>query len=83
MSKPPMPPFLPNDLESFQQHAVEHLPEWFEYCRQAYSALDDQAATIKKQELQILELAANLQLEKQETERSQSQLIELRAIQGY
>jgi hypothetical protein len=33
---PPLPPFLPTNLEQFATHIVDHNQEWYEYCRGAY-----------------------------------------------
>ncbi|KAG8669282.1 hypothetical protein FPOAC2_07296 [Fusarium poae] len=37
MSARPLPPFLPDSVESFRDHAPEHLDDWFEYFRNVYT----------------------------------------------
>jgi septal ring factor EnvC (AmiA/AmiB activator) len=37
MSARPLPPFLPDSVESFCDHAPEHLDDWFEYFRNVYT----------------------------------------------
>lgn len=40
MSAVPRPPFLPDSLEAFAEHAANHQAEWFEYCRDAYDYIE-------------------------------------------
>lgn len=83
MSEPPLPPFMPSDLESFQRHAAEHSHEWFEYCQKAYTTLDRQSVTIRTLEAQNLEVVASLQQKEQEVMSLQNQVTKLQGIQDY
>jgi Domain of unknown function (DUF4939) len=53
MSARPAPPILPQNASSFEKHAREHLPDWFNYCRQAYAYMDSQDIQINKLNQQI------------------------------
>ena len=68
MSAVPRPPFLPDSLEAFAEHAANHQAEWFEYCRDAYDYIDgareaitqaQEQANKASQKFQASELEAN------------------------
>lgn len=62
----PLPPFLPSDLESFGQHVAEHVPEWFEYYKQAFETTNEQQALVQELEGRIANLTSQIQLQEQE-----------------
>lgn len=68
MSAVPRPPFLPDSLEAFAEHAANHQAEWFEYCRDAYDYIEgareaitqaQEQANKASQKFQASELEAN------------------------
>lgn len=40
MPATPFPPFLPESLEAFTDHAAANTPDWFKYCREAYEYIE-------------------------------------------
>ncbi|KAF7174653.1 hypothetical protein CNMCM6106_000651 [Aspergillus hiratsukae] len=41
MAPLPRPPFLPQSLQEFAEHVVNHQSEWYEYCRDAYKFIEE------------------------------------------
>jgi hypothetical protein len=83
MANRPLPPFLPEDDESFAAHVIGHISQWYEYFRLAYDYIarketDDQEvyAKIEQQGQRILEL-------EEETQRLQKELTSSNAVANY
>jgi hypothetical protein len=61
MSARPLPPFLPESIEAFRAHAIEHLDDWFKYYQNAYAYTE----TVRAKEAGIETQLQYLQQEKQ------------------
>jgi hypothetical protein len=83
MAALPLPPFLPESLESFEQHVVTHMPEWFEYCRQAFDTVNNMQTRNQQGEEKISDLLLQLQNAKQELNQYKESLQNAQAIQNY
>lgn len=75
MSARPLPPFLPENIEAFRAHAIEHLDDWFEYYQNAYAYTE----TVRAKEAGIETQLQSLQQEKQDWQ-AQKVLLESHVI---
>lgn len=66
MSVAPCPPFLPNSLEEFVEHATSHDSEWFEYCCLAYDYIEKTETAIAEARDQANQAGLKLQASKHE-----------------
>jgi hypothetical protein len=83
MANRPLPPFLPEDNESFASHVMGNIAQWYEYFRLTYDYLaqkdtDDQEAyaRIEQQSQRILGL-------EEDSQRLQKELTSSHAVVSY
>ncbi|CAF3538358.1 unnamed protein product [Fusarium graminearum] len=50
MTARPLPPFLPDNEESFQQHIPEHLNDWYNYFKSVYEYAEEAQKRISQLE---------------------------------
>ncbi|KAG8672828.1 hypothetical protein FPOAC1_006120 [Fusarium poae] len=76
MSARPLPPFLPDSVESFRDHAPEHLDDWFEYFRNVYTY----AENAQNPQLEYTEQQHEKALKRKDDDIFEARLAERRAL---
>lgn len=83
MSDIPLPPFLPEDLESFRAHIQDHVEEWFLYCQKAYVSLDVLQTRINELEGKTAEYLAYQNTTQETLLNNDTRIKELLGVQKY
>jgi hypothetical protein len=66
MTARPLPPFLPDSVDSFRRHVPEHLDDWFEYFKNIYEYTEQSQNRISNLEDQ-LQTANNINQDQEKT----------------
>nr|CEG03375.1 unnamed protein product [Fusarium acuminatum CS5907] len=74
MTARPLPPFLPDNEESFQQHVPEHLNDWYNYFKSVYEYAEEAQKRISQLEDLLQNQEQTLRQTITERDRAQAQL---------
>ncbi|VTO92596.1 unnamed protein product [Fusarium graminearum] len=66
MTARPLPPFLPDSVDSFRRHVPDHLDDWFEYFKNIYEYTEQSQSRISSLENQ-LQTANNINQDQERT----------------